>query len=111
MDVWAREVREVGEGMADRGHLPVQDADDAVLSLVEDHVVDLVVAVDKSGAVAGLGGFVGKKADHVAEMRNVADGNPSVDVDSLGLGLRDNRESAYLTVVEPSGSSEVFHPE
>lgn len=95
--------------MADSGHFPVKDADDAVLSLVEDHVIDFVVAVDEGGAVSGLGGLVGEEAHHLVEVRNVADGDLGVDVDGLGLGFGDDGESAYLTVVETSGSPETLH--
>lgn len=46
---------EVAEGMADCRELPVKDPDDVRLGLVEDEVVDLVVAVDHCRPVFGLG--------------------------------------------------------
>lgn len=46
---------EVAEGMADCRELPVKDPDDVRLGLVEDEVVDLVVAVDHRRPVFGLG--------------------------------------------------------
>lgn len=57
MGCWVAEGRltEVAEGMADCRELPVKDPDDVRLGLVEDEVVDLVVAVDHRRPVFGLG--------------------------------------------------------
>lgn len=55
--------------MAYRRHLPVQDADDSRLRLVENQIVDLIVAMDEGAAVTRLRGLVGKEAHHVGEVR------------------------------------------
>lgn len=42
------------------------------LCLVEDHVIDFVVAVNKGTAILRLGSFVAEEGDHVIEMRNLS---------------------------------------
>ena len=59
--------------MSDRGHFPVQDADDSGLCFVENDVVDFVVAVDEGGAVSWLGRAVAEEGDHVVLVRDLAD--------------------------------------
>lgn len=73
--------------MADGAHLPVEDADDTGLSRVEDHVVELVVAVDEGGAVGGLEILVAEVGEEVVEVGDVAHGDAGGDVFYLGLDL------------------------
>jgi hypothetical protein len=47
---------------------------------VEDHVVDLVVAVDESCAVLGLRSRVAEEGNHVVLMRDLANGNTGLGV-------------------------------
>ena len=98
--VGREEVVDVGQRVADGGHFPVEDADDARLSFVEDDVVDFVVAVDEGGAVLGLGGRVFEEGDHVVLVRDFADGFAGFLVFGRGLGLADGVEGGDLPVVE-----------
>ena len=100
------EVDEVGEGVADGGHFPVEDADDAGFGLVEDEVVDFVVAVDQGGAVAGLAGFVAEEGDHVIEVGDRPDGLFGLDIDGGGLVRGQGGEGFDLAVVEVGRFSE-----
>ena len=89
--------------MSDGAHFPVQDANDTRLGLVEDDIVDFVVAVDKSGAVLGLGTAVLKEGDHVVLMGNLANSFACFFVFGRGLRLRDCVEGGELSVVEARG--------
>lgn len=64
------EVREVGEGVAQRRELPIKDGDDAGLHRVENEVVDPEVPVDDGDAVghdaAGVDEF-SQVTDNLAE--------------------------------------------
>lgn len=95
------QVREVRQRVADGAHLPVQEPDDAGLGPVEDHVVELVVAVHEGRAVARLQGLVGEEAQHGLEVRDLAHGLPRVDVDDAGLRRADLPPRRELAVVEP----------
>lgn len=85
---------EVAERMADCRELPVEDPNDVRLCLVEDKIVDLVVAVDHRRPVFGLG--CGKKThlpslaqpyihrgrgeNHFVELGNLPDWHMRVDI-------------------------------
>lgn len=99
----AEEVVDVGQRVADRAHFPVQDADDARFGLVEDEVVDLVVAVDEGALVGGLGGGVAEEGYHVVLVGDLAYGLAGFFVLCRGLCLRDGVEGCDLAVVEAAG--------
>nr|POF25990.1 putative methylmalonate-semialdehyde dehydrogenase [acylating], mitochondrial [Quercus suber] len=105
------QVGDVGPRVADGGHLPVEDADDARLGAVEDDVVDLVVAVHEGAAVARLRRRLPEEGHHVVVVRDVADGLARVDVLGRGLRFRQRRERLQLPVVEAVGASEVLQPD
>lgn len=85
--------------MADRRHLPVQNADDARLCLVEDHVVNLVVAVHEGASVEWLGSLIGEEAHHVHEVGQFANGLLGLDVDGLRLRIGHGGKGRDLAVV------------
>lgn len=107
--VRAGEVADVRQRMPDGGHLPVQDADDPRLRPVEDHVVDLVVAVHKRAPVARLRRLVGEEAHHVLEVRQLPDWFLGVDIHRLRLRLGDGGEGRDLPVVEPRRLAKTLH--
>ena len=106
--VRAHQVRQVGQRVADGAHLPVEDSDDAGLGLVEDDVVDLVVAVHKRRPVLGLRAGVLEEADHLVVVRDHSDGFVGVFVTGLRLAFRDGGEGLELAVVEAALSAELF---
>lgn len=108
-DVGGQQVGQVGQRVADSGHLPVEDADDARLRLVEDDVVDLVVAVHEGAAVARLRASVREEGHHVVVVRNLADRLVAVDVARLGLRFRDRGEGRELPVEEAGRLAKVGH--
>ena len=104
-----REIDEIAERVADGGHLPVENADDARLGFVEDHVVDFVVAVDQCGAVFRLSRFVLEELQHLVDVRDGADGDVGFDVGGLGLVRGEGREGLDLAVVEVGVAAEGGH--
>jgi hypothetical protein len=107
-DVRAREVTEVGEGVSYGRHLPVQHANHPRLRLVEDHVVDFVVAVHEGAAVERLRALLREEGDHVVEVGKFADGLFGVDVDDGRLRFGDCREGFNLAVEEACRLAEGF---
>lgn len=99
-------VDDVGEGVADCGHFPVEDADDAGLGLVEDEVVDFVVAVDGLASVFGLRFGVGEEGEHLFPMGQLSDWLFGLNIYSFGLRFSDCCECFDLTTVEASGFAE-----
>lgn len=108
-DVRVEEVRQVRERVADGGHFPVENSDDARLGLVEDDVVNLVVAVDEAAAVARLAGRVAEEGDHVVVVRDLADGHPAIDILGLRLRFGNGGEGCKLPVEEACGFAEIGH--
>lgn len=104
------EVGEVAEGVPDGAHLPVEDAGDVGGGGVEDDVVDLVVAVDEGGAVAGAQGGVGEEGHQLVHVRDLADGLPCVDVARPRLRVADLPPRRQLPVVEPAALAEGTQP-
>lgn len=70
---------------------------------MEDQVIDLVVAVDETGAISGLSRGVAEEGHHVVLVRDLAHGNRGLNVDGGGLRLRDGIEGVDLAVVEACG--------
>lgn len=94
------EIGEVGEGMSDCGHFPVEDADYAGFGGMEDEIVDFEVAVEEDAAIFGLGGGLGEVGEEILKVRELADGDPRVDVLCGSLGLREGGEGFDLSGVE-----------
>lgn len=99
-DIRARQVAEIRKRVSDRGHLPVQNANDSRLGLVEDHVIDFVVAMHQGALIAGLRWLVGEEAHHVYEVRQFADWLFGIHVFGLGLRAGNCGERLDLPVVE-----------
>jgi hypothetical protein len=66
---------------------------------MEDHVVNLVVAVHEGASVEWLGGLVGEEAHHVHEVGQFANGLLGLDVDGLRLRVGHGGKSGDLAVV------------
>jgi hypothetical protein len=82
---------------AERAELPVEDADDAVLGRVEDHVVELVVAMDDAETGLALVGQVcAVPREERVELGDHACLLSALDVDDGGLRERDAREGLDL---------------
>ena len=82
----------------ERAELPIQDANDTILSWVEDEIVELVVAMDypQSGlALVRKVGFV--PGDHFSEPRYLPGRLAGLDVDSLRLCLGYGTEGLDLS--------------
>ena len=101
--VGGEQVGQVREGVADCAHFPVEDAYHPRLRLVENDIVDLVVAVDEGRAVGGLRRRVAEERDHLVLVRDLAHGDVRFDVLGGGLGERDGVEGGDLAVVEAGG--------
>lgn len=106
----AGKVAEIRKRVAYGGHFPVQNANDPRLGLVEDHVVDFVVAMYQGAPVARLGWLVREEAHHIFKVRELAYRLPGISVLSLRLRLGDRAESGNLSVVEPTGFPELLQP-
>lgn len=96
-----QEVRQVREGVAERGELPVQYGDDARLGRVEDEVVDLVVSV--ADCVLVCGEVLREPCYEVAEAGDLAHGGARVAVPRGALELRNLGEGLELPGVEVAG--------
>jgi len=92
--------------VADGAHLPVEDADNAGLGLVEDDIVDFVVAVHERRPILGLRARILEEADHLVVVRDHPDGFVGVLVAGLRLALRNGGEGLELSVVESAMSAE-----
>lgn len=103
-------IPEVRQRVADRAHLPVQDPEDAGIRLVEDHVVDLIVAVDQCRAMPWLEILVREEMQYLIEVRDLAYGLLGLDVDGLRLGGAYLLPRRQLAVVEPVAFAEGFEP-
>lgn len=99
-DIGSEDVGQVRQRMANSAHFPVQDANDAGLRLVENDIVDFVVAVHKRGAVLRLRLGVGEKRYHGVLVRDLADGLPRLLVLGCRLRLRYRVEGGDLAAVE-----------
>lgn len=99
-DEGRQDIVQVGERVANGAHFPVENANDARLRLVEDDIVNLVVAVDERGAVLGLCLCVAEKGHHVVLVRDLAYGFASLLVLGRGLRLRYRVEGGDLAIVE-----------
>ena len=84
-------------------HFPVQDPNYAGLGLVEDYIVDFVVAVNKGCAIFGLRARVREEGYHVVLVRDLSYGFSGFLVLGRGLGLRDGVEGGDLAGVEARG--------
>ena len=82
-EVRTGQVADVRQRMPDGRHLPVQNANDARLRLVEHHVVDLVVAVNQCASVLRLCCLVGEEPHHLHEMWQLTHGLLAFDVHCL----------------------------
>jgi len=86
--------------VSDSAHLPVEDANDPRLGLVEDDIVDLVVSVYKRRAVLRLRLRIFEEPDHLVVVRDLADWLAGVLVFGLRLALGDGRKGLDLAIVE-----------
>lgn len=84
-DVRTGDVAKVRQRVPDRRHFPVEDANDSRLRVVEDQIVDLVVAVDQGAPIPRLRRLLREEAHHVFEVWQFADGLLAVCVEDLGL--------------------------
>lgn len=105
--IGTRKITQVGQRMADGRHLPVQHPDHPALRGVEDHVVDLVVAVDEAGPVDGLAALGREEGHQVVKVRQFVDGPACLDVPGAGLRRMDGLESGQLPVVEVAGPAKL----
>lgn len=97
--------------MAHRRHLPVQNTNDSRLGLVEDKIVDFVVAVHECASIARLSGLVREEAHHVSEMRQLPDWLLGVYIGRLRLCIGDGGKGTDLTVIETRWFAEPFQPD
>lgn len=88
-EIWTREVAEIRKRMTHCRHLPVQDANDSGLSLVEDQIVNLVVTMNQGASVPRLRRLVREEVYNVLEMRQFTDRNLGVHVHCLCLCMGD----------------------
>lgn len=102
------EIAEVREGVSYSRHFPIQDSDHARLRLVEDHVVDFVVAVHEGAPVQWLRALLREEVHHVVEVREFPDGFFGVGVDDGRLCFRDCPEGRDLAVEEACRFAEGF---
>ena len=93
--------------MSDGSHLPVQDSNHPRFRLVEDKIVDLIIAMYESAAVSWLRGLFGEERHHLVEVRDLAHGNLCLDVHGPRLCEGNCAEGFQLTVVESGGSAEI----
>src|SRR4051794_20797591 len=89
--------------MTDGAHLPIKNANNPGLCLVEDNVIDFVITVHQGAPILGLGLGVGKESYHVVLVWDLTDRLLGFLVDGGCLGLRDGVEGCDLAVVEAGG--------
>ena len=94
--------------MSHRRHFPVQNTNNTRLRLVENHIVDLVVAVDKGSSVFGLQLRVREELDHLIIVRDLAHGDVGLLIASCRLRVLDSGEGLELAVVEAGRLAEGF---
>lgn len=80
----------------------LEDTDHLGFSTVKDKVINLVVAMNQSSPVGWLGGWIFEERYHLFEMRDFADSNPGVDIDSFRLGCGNSRKGFDLPIVKAS---------
>lgn len=102
-EIRAGQVAEIRKRVPHRGHLPVQNTDHPGFSLVEDHIVNLVVTMHQGASVAGLCCLVGEEAHHVSKIWEFANGFFRIGVSCLGLCFGDCGECRNLSVVKTTG--------
>lgn len=89
-------------------HFPIEDSNHAGLRLVEDHVVDFVVAVNEGAPVQWLRALLREEVHHVVEVREFSDGFFGVGVDDGRLCFGDCLEGRDLAVEEACRFAEGF---
>ena len=93
--------------MPNRAELPIQDSDDARLCRMQNHVIELVVAVDDAGSVARY-----ILADVVNDLIEIRVGPSkflaSFDVFYFRLLSFDSREGIAVSIVEACFLSEIL---
>ena len=94
--------------MANCAHLPVENANDPGFRLVEDYVVNFVVAVHERRPVLRLRLWLLEEADHLVVVWNLSDWLASVFVLCLRLTLRYGRKSLDLSVIEATLTTKLF---
>ena len=75
---------------------------------MKDQVVNLVVSVNGVSPVLRLKFLVPKKCQHLLNMRDLSDGNFSININCCGLCFGDRREGSDLTIVEAGRLAIVF---
>ena len=94
--------------MSDGAHLPVEDANDSGLGLVEDDIVDLVVSMHERRAILRLRLRVLEEPYHLVVVWDLADWLAGVLIFGLRLAFGDGRKGLKLAVVEASLTAVVF---
>lgn len=95
--------------MTDCAHFPVQDPNDSGLCRMEDHVIDLVVAVQERSSVFRLCVFIAEELHQFFMMWDMAYGLLGVDVLRGGLRFAEDPEEMDLAVVEATRFSVAGH--
>jgi hypothetical protein len=70
---------------------------------MEDHIINLVVAVHERAPVLGLRLRITEESDHGVLVRDLADGDLGLLIDGFGLRFGDCVEGGDLAVVEARG--------
>jgi len=68
---------------------------------MEDHVVNLIVSMNRLSAIFRLGLTIGEECDHVVEMRDLPNRLLCIDIYGLGLRGADRAPCAELPRIEP----------
>lgn len=88
---------------ARKGSNVLKYTDDLGFSAMKDQIVNLVVAMNQGGPVWWLSRRIFEEGYHLIEMRDLANGNPGIDIDGFCLRCGNSGQCLDLPIVKPGG--------
>lgn len=96
-------IREIGANV-------LEDTYDLGFSTVKDKIINLVVAMNQGSPVWWLSGGVFEERYHLLKMRDFANGNPGIDIDSFCLRCGNSGKGFDLPIVKASRFPKIRQP-